>query len=99
MASRPTLVTEPPAAPSSRRPRTVAGAAVVESPSTRSVTVLCDVAAIVRWSLFGLAAVIIALATLVVAWRGGDNYPATTAIKAARSIDGGSHGKATAAAR
>lgn len=49
--------------------------------TTRTVTVLLDVAAVVR----GLACVLLALAILIVAWRGGTNYPTTSAIQAISS--------------
>jgi len=86
MASRPTLVAETDAAPSSRRSKAAektGGMTPTQATGqTRATTIYCDVAATVRWSLFGLAAVLFALAFFVIAWRGGSNYPTTTGIQA-----------------
>jgi hypothetical protein len=56
----------------------------------RSVTIHCDVAAVVRWSLFGVAAVVLAVASLVVALRGDTNYPTTIGIEAVGATVAGS---------
>lgn len=86
MASRPALVVDKPVAPPSRRKRgadkSVGFDASKLHTTTRNVTIHWDVAAIVRWSLIGLAAVLVAMATLVVALRDGTNYPTTTGIEA-----------------
>lgn len=92
MASRPTLVTDTPAdPPNGRTPaaaKTVGGKSIANQTTSRAITIHCDVAATVRWSLIGLAAIVIAATFLVVACRGGTNYPTTTGIAALGSLIG-----------
>lgn len=94
MASRPTLAADKPVASPSRREHTAGKRAGPDTSrphaNTRSVTIHWDVAAIVRWSLIGLAAVLVALATLVVALRDGTNYPTTTGVHAIGTLVAGS---------
>ena len=86
MASRPALVAENDAASTSRRSKTAAKPAARKTSAvhgqTCATTIHWDVAAIVRWAFFGAATLLIAIAILIIAIRGDENYPTTTAIKA-----------------
>jgi hypothetical protein len=99
MASRPTLAADKPVASPSRRKHAagkwIGSDASWPHPNTRSVTIHWDIAAIVRWSLIGLAAVLVALATLVVALRDSTNYPTTTGVRAIGTLVVGSDVKAS----
>lgn len=93
MASRPAHVVDKSVVPSSFRKRATGKSlrsdARQSGEITRSVTIHWDVAAIIRGSMIGLAAVLFAVATLVVALRGGTNYPMTTGIQAIGNLDSG----------
>lgn len=86
MTSRPTLAAKTAAIPPERR--TKAAAKVVGSSpapaehSTRTVTIHRDEGAVVRWALFGTAAIIFSLAVLLIAYRGQSNYPCSAVISA-----------------
>jgi hypothetical protein len=90
MASRLDLAAENNATPPSRRSKAAGKTAGAKSTfsagQTCSTTIHWDVAAVVRWALFGTAAVVLAIATLIIAIRGEENYPAATAIKAIGSV-------------
>lgn len=93
MATRPALVADSPAAPASQRKRAAGesrGTIRKAKEASQTVTVHYDVAAIVRWAFFGLAALVFAAAFFVVAWRGGTNYPTTTGIQAIATAISGS---------